>query len=128
MKTKKLILLFFLFCSSSAFAYDSGIAIQSDQGATMHVYVNGKLYNKHPGKFVRVRSFHGLFHLQVRVLNPYTKQWTTLKKDIRVEKGFEFQFKVVFQDRRPALREIRKYPVYSRYFLNPVLYNRHPIS
>jgi len=109
-------------------AYDSGIAIQTDEGATMQVYVNGKLYNKQPGKFVRVRSTTGLYHLEVRVLNPYTKQWTMVRKDVHVEKGFEFQFKVVFVNKKPELRESKKYPFYSRYFLNPSLYNRHPIS
>jgi hypothetical protein len=127
MKTK-VILFFLLIGSFSTFAYDSGIAVQTDQGATMQVYVNGKLYNKQPGKFVRVRSTPGLFHLQVRVLNPYTKQWSMVKKDVHVEKGFEFQFKIVFNNHKAVLKEIRKYPVYSRYFLNPALYNRHPIS
>src|ERR1043165_5341642 len=121
MKTKVLFF-FFLITGFSAFAYDSGIAVQTDQGISMHVYVNGKLYNKQAGKFVRVRSTHGLFHLEVRVLNPYTKSWAMVKKDIRVEKGYEFQFKVVFVDRKPELKEVRKYPVYSRYFLNPALY------
>jgi len=95
----------------------------------MHVYVNGKLYNKQPGKFVRVRSTPGLFHLEVKVLNPYNKKWYLVRKDIRVDKGFEFQYKVVFVNRlRPELKEIRKYPVFSRYFLDPGLYIRHPIS
>jgi hypothetical protein len=52
-----------------------------------------------------------------------------VRKDIRVDKGFEFQYKVVFVNKlRPELREIRKYPVYSRYFLDPGLYNKHPVS
>jgi hypothetical protein len=113
------------FCVS---AYDSGIAIQTGEGATMQVYVNGKLYNKQPGKFVRVRSTTGLYHLEVRVLNPYSKQWTLVRKDVHVEKGFEFHFKVVFVNKKPELRESKKYPFYTKYFLNPSLYNRHPIS
>ena len=124
------VILFFvmLFCAFTSYAYDSGIAIQSDQGTSLQVYINGKLYNKQPGKFVRVRSSAGLFHLQVKVLNPYTKVWTIIHKDVHVEKGFEFQYKVVFVNRKPELKEVRKYPVYSRYFLNPTLYNRHPVS
>lgn len=122
------LLIFLVLPALCVSAYDSGIAIQTDQGATMQVYVNGKLYNKHPGKFVRVRSTTGLYHLEVRVLNPYTKQWTMVRKDVRVEKGFEFQYKVVFVNRKLELREIKKYPFYSKYFLNPTLYNRHPIS
>lgn len=114
---------------SSALAYDSGIAVQTEKGTTMQVYVNGKLYNKQPGKFVRVRSAPGLFHLEVKVLNPWNKQWYLVRKDIRVDKGFEFQYKVVFVNKtRPELRKINQYPVYSRYFLNPSLYNKHPIT
>ena len=66
--------------STSLLAYDSGIAVQTEKNTTMHVYVNGKLYNKQPGKFVRVRSTPGLFHLEVKVLNPYNKTVVSSKK------------------------------------------------
>lgn len=127
----KLIVFFLIALTSSTTvaAYDSGIAIHTDKGASILVTVNGKLYNKHPGKYVRVRSTPGLFHLEVKVLNPWNKQWYIVRKDIRIEKGFEFQYKVIFpQKTKPELIAIRKYPIYSRYFLNPTLYNRHPIS
>jgi len=123
-----LLIIFLILSARCASAYDSGIAIQTDEGARMQVYVNGKLYNKQPVKFVRVRSTTGLYHLEVKVLNPYTNQWTLVRKDVHVEKGFEFQFKVVFVNKKPELRESKKYPFYSKYFLNPSLYNRHPIS
>jgi hypothetical protein len=126
---KKLALLLLLVTHTSLMAYDSGIAVQTEKGTTMQVYVNGKLYNKQPGQFVRVRSTPGLFHLEIKVLNPWNKQWYIVRKDIRVDKGFEFQYKVVFVNRiKPELREVRKYPVYSKYFLNPGLYNQHPVS
>lgn len=125
-------LLFFvlmLAAGSPLLAYDSGIAVQTEKGTTMQVYVNGKLFNKQPGKFVRVRSTPGLFHLEIKVLNPWDKRWYIVRKDIHVDKGFEFQYKVVFINRtRPELKEIKKYPVYSRYFLNPGLYNKHPVA
>lgn len=115
--------------SFPAWAYDSGIAVQTERGTRMHVYVNGKLYNKSPEKFVRVRSASGLFHIEVKVLNPWNNQWYTVRKDIHTERGFEFQYRVVFINKlRPELREEKKCPVYSRYFLNPALYNRHPVS
>jgi hypothetical protein len=127
MRTFMLLLL--ITSAYTSFAYDSGIAVQSEKGTTMQVYVNGKLYNKKPEKFVRVRSTQGLFHLEVKVLNPWNKEWYMVRKDIQVEKGFEFQYKVVFVNRlKPTLVEIRKYPVYTKYFLNPSLYNRHPVS
>lgn len=126
---RALIFLLLITSAYTSFAYDSGIAVQSEKGTNMHVYVNGKLYNKKPEKFVRVRSTQGLFHLEVKVLNPWNKEWYMVRKDIRVEKGFEFQYKIVFVNRlKPTLVEIRKYPVYTRYFLNPSLYNRHPVS
>jgi len=126
----KTILLSFLLASSvQLFAYDSGIAIQTEKATAMQVFVNGKLYNKMQGRMVRVRSTPGLFHLEVKVLNPWNKQWYVVKKDIRVEKGYEFQYKIVFVNKiKPELRESKKYPIYSKYFLNPTLYNRHPIS
>ena len=126
---RTVILLFLITSAYTSFAYDSGIAVQSEIGTTMQVYVNGKLYNKKPEKFVRVRSTQGLFHLEVKVLNPWNKEWYMVRKDIQVEKGFEFQYKIVFINKlKPTLVEIRKYPVYTKYFLNPSLYNRHPVS
>lgn len=126
----KLRLLFFLLfgLAFSAQAYDSGIALSSEKGITMQVFVNGKLYNKHPGKFVRVRSTPGKFQIEVKVLNPKNKRWYSVKKEIRAQKGFELQYKVVFVDSKPQLVETKKYPIYSRYFLNPNLYNKHSVS
>lgn len=115
--------------SFSAHAYISGIAIQSDKSSNMQVYVNGKLFNKEPGNFVRIKSKPGLFHVKVKVLNPYDNVYYVVRKDIRVEKGYEFFYKMVFEKgKRPRIEEVRRYPVYSRYFLNPILYNRHPTA
>lgn len=111
--------------ASAVYAYDSGIALLSSKGVEMQVYVNGKLYNKNPGQFVRVRSTPGKFNLEIRVFNPSDKRWHSLRKEIRAEKGFELQYKVVFVNSRPQLVEQQKYPIYSRYFLNPQLYNKH---
>jgi hypothetical protein len=119
----------FIMMSLSSFGYISGIAIQTEKSSNMQVYVNGKLYNKVPGSFVRVKSQPGLFHIEVKVLNPHNKTWYKVKKDVRVEKGLEFYYKVVFKkNQTPELKEVRRYPVFSQYFLNPALYNRHPVS
>jgi hypothetical protein len=118
-----------VFLSVNANAYISGIAIQSDKSSNMQVYINGKLYNKQPGNFVRIKSKPGLFHLKVKVLNPYDNIYYVVNKDIRVEKGFEFYYKMVFaKGKRPVIQEVRRYPVYSKYFLNPVLYNKRPTA
>jgi hypothetical protein len=122
-------LLLFVFASAfSGYAYDSGIALMTEKGISMQVFVNGKLYNKEPGKFVRVRSAPGIFNIEVKVMNPSNKKWYSVKKEIRAEKGFELQYKVVFRDSKPLLVEVKKYPIYSRYFLNPSLYNKHAVS
>ncbi|HEX5171087.1 MAG TPA: hypothetical protein VFW11_18050 [Cyclobacteriaceae bacterium] len=123
------VVLFFLVQYTSSFGYISGIAIQTEKSSNMQVFVNGKLYNKVPGNFVRVKSQPGLFHVEVKVLNPHNKTWYLVRKDIRVEKGLEFYYKVVFmKGQRPQLIEIKRCPVFSQYFLNPSLYNRHPVS
>lgn len=115
--------------SNPIYAYISGIAIQADRNSSMQVYINGKLYNKHPGSFVRIPSKPGIFHVQVKVLNPYDKDWYLVRKDIRVEKGYEFYYKIIFsKGQRPRIEALKRYRVYSRYFLNPKLYNQHPIT
>ena len=124
-----LLLIVLLGSGQILWAYDSGIAIQTEKGMTMQVYVNGKLCNKQPGKFVRMRSTPGLFHLEIKVLNPYDRQWYIVRKDIKIDKGYEFQYKVVFNaQRRPELKEVDRCPVFTRYYLNPGLYNRHPVT
>ncbi len=113
----------------TAEAYISGIAIQTEKNSTMQVYVNGKLYNKAPGNFVRIKSKPGLFHVKVKVLNPHDNVYYIVKRDIQVEKGYEFYYRIVFsRNHPPRIQEIRRYPVYTRYFLNPVMYNRHPTA
>ena len=115
--------------SLQAHAYISGIAIQTEKHSNLQVYVNGKLYNKQPGKFVRIKSLPGLFHIEVKVLNPYDKTWYVIRKDVNVEKGYEVFYKMVFaRGKKPQLQAVKKYPVYSKYFLNPSLYNKNPIS
>jgi hypothetical protein len=115
--------------SFNAQAYISGIAIQTEKSSNIQVYVNGRLYNKEPGNFVRIKSKPGLFHVKVKVLNPYDNVYYVVRKDIRVEKGYEFFYRMVFEKgKKPRILEVKRYPVYSKYFLNPVLYNRHPTA
>ena len=117
-----------VFVTSSCFAYTSGIAIQGDKGSSMQVFINGKLYNKHAQKFVRVRSSPGLLRVELRVFNKYSNQWQLIKKDITLVRGYDSYCKVIFVNRKLVLKEVKRYPVYSRYFLNHALYNKHPIS
>jgi len=118
-----------LFCSLSSYAYISGIAIQTDRHVSMQVTINGKVINKEPESFVRIKSQPGLFHLQLKVLNPDNKIWYVIHRDVKVEKGLEFFYKVTFgPDGRPIFKLIKEYPVYSKYFLNPSMYNQHPTT
>lgn len=127
---KRLIFFLVLIAGSfSAQAYISAIAIESEKNASMQVTVNGKLYNKQPGSFVRIKSNPGFFRLELKVLNPHDKVWYIVRKEVRVEKGFEFFYKVEFPpNKRPTLTLVKRYPVYSKYFWNPALYNKHPVS
>jgi len=127
---KQLVVVLILVASfNSAFAYISGISIQTDKNSTLQVYINGKLRTAQSKSFVRIRSNPGLFHVMVKVLNPNDKEWYVLRKDVRVTKGYEFFYKVDFsKGKRPVLQLVKRYPVYSHYFLNPGLYNKHPVS
>jgi hypothetical protein len=120
--------LIFAFSSTPCIAYISGMAIQSEKGSAIQVYVNGKLYNKNRGEFVRIRSNPGLFHIELRVFNVYNQQWQVVKKDVRLKKGYDSYFRVYVVKGKIELKEVKKYPIYSKYFLNPALYNRHPIT
>ena len=113
----------------SASAYISGIAIQTEKNSSMQVYVNGKLRTSQAKSFVRIKGNPGLYHVTIKVLNPHDKEWYIVRKDVRVDKGYEFYYKVNFlKGKRPILELVRKYPVYSNYFLNTSLYNKHFIS
>jgi hypothetical protein len=119
----------FLYSFNPVSAYFSAIAIQTEKNSTLQVFVNGKLFNKQPENFVRIKSKPGIFHIQVKVLNPHDKEWYMVRKDVRVEKGYEFYYKILFTaGKHPRLIAIKRYPVYSKFFLNPRLYNTHPIS
>lgn len=114
---------------STGLGYTSGIAIQTEKGSNIQVLVNGKLYNKQPENFVRIRSTPGLFHLEVKAFNPHERRWQIVKKDVRLERGYDFYYRVIFsKNRKPELREVKRYPIYSKYFVNPSLYSKHPIS
>lgn len=118
-----------LLISSVSLAYTSGIAIRSDKATVVQVFVNGKLYNKNPSNYIRIKSTHGLFHLRVRVLDLSTHTWRTVTKSIQISKGFEYQYMVtVNRNEPPTLQLIKRYPVYSKYFLNYGLYTRSHTS
>lgn len=117
-----------ILCSLSSYGYLSGIAIENNAGTNMEVFINGKLYSKKTDKFVRFRSSPGILHVELRVFNKYINQWQVVRKDVKLTRGYDSYFKVVFVDKKPVLKETKKYPVYSRYYLNNSLYNKHPIT
>lgn len=110
-------------------AYTSGIAIQTDKNSAMQVFVNGKLRSTQAKSFIRIKSNPGLYKITIKVLNPYDKEWYVVRKNVKVVKGYEFYYKVNFsKGKRPVLELVRRYPVYSNYFLNTRLYNSHPTT
>ena len=127
---KKLIFfVFFLSVTAMSYGYISGIAIKTDMKTEMKVYVNGKLVNNRSENFVRIKGKPGIYHIEVKVLNPYDRIWYLLRKDVRAEKGIEFLYEVELNRmEKPRMHIVNSYPVYTKYFLNPVLYNKHPIS
>jgi hypothetical protein len=126
---KRLILIMLLIqVGIAAQAAISAIAIQTEKNSSMQVYLNGKLCNAQAKSFVRVKSTPGLFRVELKVLNPNDKVWYLIKKDVRVEKGYEFHYKVVFQkDKRPTLELVKRYPVFNNYF-NPSAAYKYPIA
>jgi len=113
----------------AAEAYTSSIAIQTDKNSSMQVSVNGRLCNSSAKSFVRIKGNPGLYHVSLKVFNPYDKVWYIVRKDVHVDKGYEFFYKVNFvKGKRPVLLLVKRYPVYSNYFLNPALYNKHAVT
>jgi hypothetical protein len=123
---KRVIFIFLLnviFFSASAFC--SGLAFQTEKNSTMRVIINGKLCNTTAKSFVRVASNAGLFHVEIKVLNPYDKVWYVVRKDVTIEKGYDFYYKVDFQKgKRPVLTLVKRYPVFNRDYSNPFLINK----
>jgi hypothetical protein len=118
-------LLFLVAAATSLLAYTSGIAISSDKSVLVQVFVNGKLYNKLPSNFIRIKSTEGLFHLRVKVHDVSNHTWKQISQSVRIVKGFEYQYTIVYNHRKePTLHQVRRYPIYSRYFLNYALYTR----
>jgi len=127
---KRLVLVLMVVASvHTVSAYISGIAIQTEKNSTMQVYVNGKLRTAEAKSFLRIKGNPGLYHITIKVLNPHDKIWYVVRKDVQVDKGYEFYFKVISsRGKRPVLELVRRYPIYSNYFLNPSLYNKHHVS
>jgi hypothetical protein len=123
---RRLMILFvFLLCSFSGKAYTSGIAISTSKSSVVQVFINGKLYNKAPSSFIRIRSTEGTFHLKLKILNLQSRTWQEVIKTVHIVKGFEYSFSIVHQEgKKPELIQIKRYPIYSKYFLNYSLYTR----
>lgn len=123
---KRLMILFvLLFSSFLVNTYTSGIAISTSRSSVVQVFVNGKLYNKAPSNFIRIRSTEGTFHLKVKILNLQSRTWQEVVKTVHITKGFEYYFSIVEQEgKKPQLSQIKRYPIYSKYFLNYSLYTK----
>lgn len=91
----------------------------------VQVFVNGKLYNKAPSSFIRIRSTEGTFHLKVKILNVHTRTWQEVVKTVYIVKGFEYYFTIVEKEgKKPELNQMKRYPIYSKYFLDYSLYTK----
>jgi hypothetical protein len=127
MDMKGLILILVLL-PSILWASTSAIAIQTEKNSFMQVFVNGKLLNTNAKSFVRIKSNAGLLRVELKVLNPNDKVWYVIRKDVRVEKGYEFHYKVVFpKNKRPVLELVKRYPFFNNYF-NPSSVYKNPVA
>ncbi len=126
MKKGVVIIFLVLFICTKAQAYTSGIAISSvRKSEVVQVFVNGKLYNKTPSNFIRIKSTQGTFHLRVKILDIHTRQRQEIVQTIKISKGFEYYYEVKQEvGEVPKLIQMRRYPIYSRYFLDYGLYTR----
>ena len=109
----------------SAQAYTSGIAITTEKAVSAQVYVNGKLCNKTLAHFIRIKSPSGSFNVRVKLYNSQSRKWQEFEQTIRVDRGFEHYFTIAQPSgKRPHLIQVKRYPTYSKYFLNYSLYLR----
>lgn len=126
MKGGALIIVLVLFMCAKAQAYTSGIAISAVRKSELvQVFVNGKLYNKTPSNFIRIKSTQGTFHLRVKILNIHTRERQEIVQTIKISKGFEYYYEIKYeQGKASKLIQMKRYPIYSRYFLDYGLYTR----
>lgn len=130
MKRGALIIFLFLLLCNQTQAYTSGIAISAvRKSEVVQVFVNGKLYNKTPSNFIRIKSTQGVFHLRIKILNLTTQERLEINQTIRISKGFEYFYEIRHSEgEKPQLVQKRRYPIYSRYFLDYGLYTRGQTS
>lgn len=126
MKGGVVIIFLVLFICTKAQAYTSGIAISAVRKSELvQVFVNGKLYNKTPSNFIRIKSTQGTFHLRVKILNVQTRETHEIVQTIKISKGFEYYYEIKYeQGKAPKLIQMKRYPIYSRYFLDYGLYTK----
>lgn len=126
---RAMLILTLLFCSVLVQAYTSGMAISTDKATVVQVFVNGKLYNKTPANFIRIKSTEGTFHLKVKILTIGSHTWQEINQTVQIQKGFEYHYVLVQKEaKKPHLNQIKRYPIYSRYFLDYSLYTRGSTS
>ena len=121
---KRLVIISLLiFFSATAYSQTAGLAIQTEKNAVMLVYINGKRCNTDARSFVRVNGNAGMHRVEIKVLHPEEKMWYVVRKEVRLDRGYDFYYKVVFEEgRRPEIVLVKRYPVYSRYYNSSAYY------
>jgi hypothetical protein len=119
---KRLIFLLMLVTSAgSAFGQSAGIAFQTDKNSIMEVTINGKRCNTTAKSFVRVAGNPGMYRVEIKVLNPNDKVWYVVRKETRVEKGYDYYYKLDFsQGKRPVLQLLKRYPTFYKDYSSPI--------
>lgn len=119
------VLMISLFAGQAWSASYSMINCKAPKGASIHVYLNGKLINSNPLDEVRVKSSHGCNSIFIEVAEKSTGQHFFVQKDIAIEPGYEVCLKIKVGECGPEIILTPRYPLFSNYLYNK---NRYAIQ
>jgi hypothetical protein len=102
----------------------SMINCKSPRGASIHVYLNGKLINSNPLDEVRIKSSQGCHSINIEVVEKSGHRFS-VQKDIYIESGYELYLKIKLDECGPEIVQAPRYPLFSNYLYNK---NRYAIQ
>jgi hypothetical protein len=102
----------------------SMINCKAPKGASIHVYLNGKLINQNPLDEVRTKSSQGCNSIYIEVLEKSGHRFS-VQKDIAIESGYEVYVKIKVDECGPEIILAPRYPLFSNYLYNK---NRYAIQ
>jgi hypothetical protein len=125
MKKIGFVLVISLFAGQAWSASYSMINCKAPKGASIHVYLNGKLINSNPLDEVRTKSRQGCNSIFIEVIEKSTGHRFSVQKDIAIESGYEVYLKIKADECGPEIILAPRYPLFSNYLYNK---NRYAIQ